>query len=227
MTRNDESIKKNVLDQLYWDSRVDSGEVGVEVSDGVVTLSGTLPSLSLCIGAVEDAEEVAGVRRVKNNLAVKVPEIREAQTDEEIKMIIESMLRWNSSVAAANIAVSSVIGEVTLEGSVATYREKMKAEKIAFEAAGATLVTNKLAVVPTRKSADKAIAEDIVAALDRNINVDVEWVDVKVGDGTVTLSGNVPDYRAYRTAYNVTAYTAGVVDIVNDLEISRPQPSRN
>ena len=73
MTRNDEKIKRDVAAQLSRNSRVDSGAVNVEVTDGEVTLSGTLPSLSVCMAAVEMSESVAGVRSVKNNLKVKVP----------------------------------------------------------------------------------------------------------------------------------------------------------
>lgn len=73
MTRNDERIKRDVAAQLSRNSRVDSGAVNVEVTDGEVTLSGTLPSLSVCMAAVEMSESVAGVRSVKNNLKVKVP----------------------------------------------------------------------------------------------------------------------------------------------------------
>lgn len=73
MTRNDKRIKRDVAAQLSRNSRVDSGAVNVEVTDGEVTLSGTLPSLSVCMAAVEMSESVAGVRSVKNNLKVKVP----------------------------------------------------------------------------------------------------------------------------------------------------------
>ena len=224
MKRNDERLKKDVVDQLFWDNRVDSSDVKVEVSDGVVTLSGTLPSLTMCMAAVEDAEDVAGVCRVANNLQVEIPEMLQAPSDEDIKMTVENMLHWNQNIISADVDVSVVMGEVTLEGSVSSYWEKIKAEKIALEAAGTIRVTNKLTVVATGKSTDKKIAADIAAALDRNINVDVEWVDVKVEDGYVTLSGTVPDNRAYRTAYNVTAYTSGVRDITNKLELgSSPQ----
>jgi osmotically-inducible protein OsmY len=217
--RDDETIKKRVVDQLYWDNRIDSSNVKVEVSDAVVTLSGTLPTLFLSMLAVEDAEDVAGVRHVKNYLKVKMPETLEVPTDEEIKMVVESMLRWNPNIVSTDIDISVVMGQVILEGSVPTYWEKMKAEKMALEAAGAIMVTNKLSVVTSGKSTDKKIAEDIVAALDRHAYFDVEWVDVKVEDGHVTLSGTVPDYRAYRTAYNVSAYTCGVLDIIDDLKL--------
>lgn len=73
MTRNDERIKRDVAAQLSRNSRVDCSAVNVEVTDGEVTLSGTLPSLSVCMAAVEMSESVAGVRSVKNNLKVKIP----------------------------------------------------------------------------------------------------------------------------------------------------------
>ena len=219
MTHNDERIKKDVANQLFWDSRLDASEVKVEVVDGVVTLSGTLPTPSSCIAAVEDAEDVAGVRRVKNYLEVPIPEMLNVATDDEIKMMIESMLRWNPNIVAKDINVSVVMGEVTLEGAVLTYWEKMKAEKIALEATGSIRVINQLAVVPTQNYVDEAIAEDIIAAIDRNINIDAEWVTVKVDGSVVTLSGNVPGFRAYRAAYNVAANTSGVLKIVNDIKI--------
>jgi osmotically-inducible protein OsmY len=79
------------------------------------------------------------------------------------------------------------MGEVTLEGAVPTYWEKIKAEKISLEAAGSTRVINQLAVVPTRDYVDEAIAEDIIAAIDRNINIDAECVNVKVERSVVSL----------------------------------------
>lgn len=73
MARNDKRIKKEVAARLEHNSRIDSSDITIEVSDGVVSLSGTLPSLSISMAAVEDAEKVAGVRQVNNNLKVKVP----------------------------------------------------------------------------------------------------------------------------------------------------------
>jgi osmotically-inducible protein OsmY len=38
--RTDEEIRANVLEELKWDPRVQSNEIGVAVKDGVVTLTG-------------------------------------------------------------------------------------------------------------------------------------------------------------------------------------------
>lgn len=50
----DEKIKKNVTDQLYWDHRVDASDVQIEVDEGVVTLSGNVPSFTAKDAAYDD-----------------------------------------------------------------------------------------------------------------------------------------------------------------------------
>jgi osmotically-inducible protein OsmY len=68
---------------------------------------------------------------------------------------------------------------------------------------------------------DQVIAEDIVAAFDRNAFVDADSLDVEVENGKVTLSGAVPYRTAYRTAVDIARNTPGVVDIVNDLVLTQ------
>ena len=41
MKKTDTQIHHDVLEELKWDSRVDETEVGVQVNNGVVTLTGT------------------------------------------------------------------------------------------------------------------------------------------------------------------------------------------
>jgi osmotically-inducible protein OsmY len=80
-------------------------------------------------------------------------------------------------------------------------------------------ITNKLSVTPSEKVLDEIIGEQIMAALDRNANVDVNTVHVKVEDGHVTLSGEVPSWNARRAAYECALNTGGVVDVEDDLII--------
>jgi osmotically-inducible protein OsmY len=40
ITRTDEQIQRDVLQELQWDARVLPNEVGVTVKDGIVTLTG-------------------------------------------------------------------------------------------------------------------------------------------------------------------------------------------
>jgi osmotically-inducible protein OsmY len=71
--------------------------------------------------------------------------------------------------------------------------------------------------VPTKKQSDAAIAEAIVAALNRNKWIDPNRIDVVVENGVVTLSGTVMNWAARRGANDIAAYTPGVVDIQDNL----------
>ena len=73
MKTKDEQIKKAVVDMLYWDNRVDASNIDVEVTDGAVTLRGTVPSYTIKEAALFDAWKVIGVKKVDNNCYVKFP----------------------------------------------------------------------------------------------------------------------------------------------------------
>lgn len=215
-TRTDEEIKRDVVDELYWDDRVDAVDVKVEVHDGRVILSGTVPTYAARVAADEDAHAVAGPRDVINELTVKYPTTAAVPTDAQIEASINNALRWDSQVDGSDIEVISDAGWVTLKGTVPSYWQKIRAEDIALSKSGVRDVTNELAVVPTQTFADRRIADDIVGALERNVYVSAEDVDVKVSNGVVTLRGTVPDRRAHRAARNAARRTPGVI---NDLAI--------
>jgi osmotically-inducible protein OsmY len=219
MTTRDELIKKNVVDHLFWDSRVDSSNVKVEVSDGIVSLSGTLSSLAACNVALEDTFDVSGVRNVIDKLQVELTPDMSTFKDEEIKQHIESALFLSPEIVSINFEVSVSDGCVIMHGSVPSYREKSKAAIIASEIPGVISMQNKLSVVPTRRFLDQQIAKDVVHALERHAGIDVEKIDVTVSGRKVTLSGTVPDGISFRASANVAAHTLGVVDVINNLEI--------
>jgi osmotically-inducible protein OsmY len=219
MATRDEVIKKNVVDHLFWDSRIDSSNVKVEVSDGIVSLSGTLSSLAECNVALEDAFDVSGVRNVIDKLQVELPPDLSTFKDEEIKQNIVRALLLSPDVVSTGIDIFVENGYVVMDGSVPSYGEKSKAAYIASEIPGVISMQNKLSVVPTRRFVDQQIAKDVVRALERHAGIDVEKINVTVSGGKTTLSGTVPDGISFRASANVAAHTLGVVDVINNLEI--------
>jgi len=212
-----EQIKKDVVDQLYWDNRVDASNIKVEVDDGEVTLKGTVLNYMARTAAYTDACAVRGVKSVDNKLTVKFAPSFEVPTDAEIKSNIESTFRWNPSFDEHDLEVEVENGWVTLKGTVDTFWKKIRAESVAVDISGVLGITNKLAVVPTQDIVDKAIAEDIVDAISRKAAVNAENVDVKVKDGEVTLSGTVSDWDADRAAYDAALYTVGVTGVIDNI----------
>ncbi|HEX2115671.1 MAG TPA: BON domain-containing protein [Alphaproteobacteria bacterium] len=69
-TRSDERIREDVSDRLTDDPGVDASEIDIQVSNGEVTLSGTVHSRWQKRRAEDIAEDVSGVKHVQNNLRV-------------------------------------------------------------------------------------------------------------------------------------------------------------
>ena len=216
--KSDEGIAKDVVDSLYWDSRVDASKVAVTVDNGIVTLAGTVSSSSERAAAVEDAWVISGIRDVINQL--KLDFRSDAPADTEIKSNIENSFKWDNDLYPSDIQVGVEAGWVTLEGSVDGFWKKTKTEDLAFSLRGVTGVTNKIAVVPTQTFADEKIAQSVINALDRNKDVDVDDIDVTVENGKVSLTGTVPDWVARRAAYNAARYARGVKEVEDQITVS-------
>jgi osmotically-inducible protein OsmY len=215
--KTDEGIAKDVVDSLYWDSRVDASKVAVTVNEGIVTLSGTVSSYSERAAALEDAWIITGVRDVKNQLQVDFR--TEVPAESEIKSNIEQAFTGDNELYPFDIQISVETGWVTLAGTVDAFWKKVRAEDLAFSMRGVAGVTNKITVVPKQTIADESIAESIVNALDRNVNVNVDDINVAVENGTVALNGTVPTWSAKRAAYDTARYTLGVKEVKDQVAV--------
>ncbi|MDG5816002.1 BON domain-containing protein [Chitinispirillales bacterium ANBcel5] len=219
MLYSNEETKKRIVDQLFWDSRVDASEVLVEVSNGAVHLYGTVPTAYARESAESDVWAVPGVKVVENRIAVRLDQPA-APPRAELRDNIRNIFDWDTALSGEDIVISVDNGVVTLEGAVGSYWQKKRAEELAKHVAGVILVDDRLGVTPKHDLNDEIIAEDIIDALDRNIDIDIDMIDVMVEEGRVRLSGKVPDWAAYKAANTIVQYTAGVTDLQNDLVIA-------
>lgn len=219
-TRTDTLIREDIENQITADSRVFNSEVTVSVDNGVVTLSGRVPSYRAKTAAGDAAWIVPGVVDVINNITVQY-ESRQAAVpaDSEIATNIESSLSWDPDVDATNITVTVLDGIVTLDGTVDSIWRKQVAEDIAWNHLGVVDVTNNLTVSPTAEVADIDTAESIEAALERNLNVNASNVDVEVRDGTAILNGTVDGFAAWQAVRDAAFYTSGVIAVEDNLTI--------
>jgi osmotically-inducible protein OsmY len=222
MPRLDENIKRDIVDQLYWDSRVNAADVKVEVFDGIVTLSGSVNTSNARYSATSDAWMIEGVTDVNNDLQVHYESSMSLPTDMQIKSQAENTLLWNEDIDSSKIDVSVSLGIVTLNGTVDSLWKKWEAEQTVFRNFGVVSVENHLTIVPTTSIVDQDIAEDIEKALERNYYVDAEDVSVKVDRGIVTLMGQVPSTTARTHAEDIATYTVGVMDVENELRVATP-----
>lgn len=68
--RSDERIKEDVCEMLTLDANIDAESIEVEVKDGEVTLSGTVPERRMKHLAEDCIERIFGVKDISNNLRV-------------------------------------------------------------------------------------------------------------------------------------------------------------
>lgn len=113
----DEEVRMNVMTLLLWNGDIGSNNVAVAVSDGTVTLQGSVGSYWEKVEAEELASTLRGVRHIQNDLAV-VPV--HDMLDEEISAAITSALERNRNANPQDIHITVRYGRVTLTGSVPT-----------------------------------------------------------------------------------------------------------
>lgn len=215
--KTDEFIKQEIVDQLTWDASVDANDVFVNVVEGVVHLSGVVPTYTAKIAAENNAYRVADVIRVENMIEVEFPAGVTLLSDTEITNMVKSKLIWNDQINATGIDVETLNGVVTLSGTVNSYWEKNLAANIAFATNGVLHVNNNLTVILGKSFLDIDIENDIKRAFKRNVLIDADKIDVSVKGGIAQLTGTVPYYSMKNEAFDTAVLTAGVVDVVDDI----------
>jgi len=218
MLRTSEDIKKDIIDQLYWDNRMDASDVNVDVQEGDVTLLGSVPSFLAQQSAIDDAWTVEGVVRIDNQIDVTFGET--VPRHQDLQEHLQNMFRWNPNLTDQPIEINVDNGIVTLTGDTDAVWKKLRAENICLSVLGVQGVSNEIRVVPTHSVLDETIAENIMAALRRNAGVDETRINVKVENGIVTLSGAIPSWSARNSSFDTALFTDGVVDVIDKLVVA-------
>jgi len=217
--KSDREIQTQVLQELKFDPRVDETEVGVQVKDGVVTLSGRIDSFGKKQAASQAAHHVGGVLDVANDLEVVVPG-RDFRSDTDIAQAVREALRWNVFVPEASITSTVSNGWVNLEGQVQSRHEKDAAARAVRDLYGVRGVSNQVVVRAGKVDADR-ICESIEEALSRQAEREAGRIQVRVKDGLVTLSGSVRSWSERNAVERAAAYTKGVVRVQDELVVDR------
>ena len=189
-SRSDNSIRDDVLLELNWDPKISSAsDIAVAVKDGVVTLSGFVPSFWEKDTAEKAAKRVYGVKGVANDIAVK-PLWR--RTDPEIARDAVHELESHVSIPADRIKVTVKEGRVTLEGTVDWEYQKSLAKSAVKKLTGLTGVTIEIEVRP--KVTPQEVKGKIEEALRRSAELDARRITVEVEGSTVKLYGGVSSW---------------------------------
>ena len=215
--KSDEEIKREVLRELRWDTRVDETEVGVIVHKGIVTLTGWVDCYAKKLAAQEAAHRVHGVCDVANEIDVKLSGDL-VRTDADIAKTLRRVFEWNVPVPAERIHSTVSDGWVTLSGTVDYLSEREDAERAVRHLAGVKGVTNQL-VVAEQEIEPEEVRSIIEAALERRADRAAQRIKVTVVEGAVTLSGVVRNWAEKRALIGAVSHAPGVHTVHDHLRI--------
>ncbi len=210
--KTDTQLQEEVADELAWDPAVSLTDIGVDVNDGVVTLSGHPASYAEKLAAEKAAKRVAGVKAVVLRMDIRLPH-GDVRTDEDIANAVRSILKWTVGVSDVNVQVEVDNGWVTLRGRLDRAYQRHLAARMINPMRGVTGLSN-LIEVHERPAGDD-IGDSIRKALVRHVEREADHIGVSVRDGTVTLTGKVGSY-AERSIVRGAAWGAPGVHAVND-----------
>lgn len=212
--KTDIELQTDVQAELAWDAALGASEVGVIVKDGVVTLTGHVPSYVHKHAAERAALRVKGVRAVALEIDVR-PAAAHRHTDREIAQAAEHALRWHALVPKDQIQVTVERGWITLRGELEWEHQRRSAEKALRTLPGVMGVTNfiTLKAQPLPSNLHRRIEE----ALARQALREASRIKVKVDGSRVLLSGRVHSWAEREAAQGVVWSAPGVTTIVNDL----------
>jgi len=211
----DAGITYWVKQALQHDPRVDATHIQVSTDKGILTLSGTAPSLASKTYAVKEAKKTRGVIGVIDLLTFS-PEWR---SDRDIEQEVRRKILNSAVIESQGIQVTSFEGKVRLEGTVPNWEELDEAQRVASEVRGVKEIENMLVIDMAIKRTDQEIKADVVSALERNVYLTDLPITVLVNDGVVTLEGSVASPYEKDLAREIVKRMSQVVRVENDLQV--------
>jgi hyperosmotically inducible protein len=123
-------------------------------------------------------------------------------------------------------------GVVTLGGQVADDSDKSQAESIAKSIAGAQVVADQIAVIPSGVEKEaKAVNSDLDDGIEKNLDAALilnhmdKSVKYDVKNGVVTLTGEVNSQSNRAHAETIAKAVPNVAQVVNELQIKNQKAS--
>ena len=196
--------------------------VKVKASDGVVTLSGTVPDQDDKALAEDTVENLPGVVSVKNEITVKstYPE----HSDSWMAVKIRSHLLVKANVSAKNTKVTVTDGNVLLTGTAENSAQKELTEAYAKDIDGVKSVKNDLVVqnAPVgqtvgEKIGDASITTQVKFALLSHKSTSALKTKVVTIDGVVRVTGDATTDAEKSLVTKLAQDVRGTKSVTNDM----------
>lgn len=215
--KNDAELRKDVLDELSWDPKINATEVGVAVKDGVVTLTGHLTNYAQKYAAERAAQRVSGVKALAVEIEVRLAS-SDKRSDTDIAAAAKNALGWSVVVPESAIQLKVEKGWITLNGEVEWDYQRTAADRAVRDLQGVVGVANLIKVKPHISPVD--VQKKIQDALARQAEQEAKQVQVVVDGSRVTLRGKIHSWAERQAAQSAAWSAPGVSNVVNELSMS-------
>ncbi|MDE1138537.1 MAG: BON domain-containing protein [Paraburkholderia tropica] len=214
--KSDIELKRDVEAEFAWDKSINPAEIGVGVSNGVVTLSGHPASFAQKLAAERAAARVAGVRGIVVEMEVRLAR-HDVRSDEDIADTVRSILEWTVGLNNQMVQARVEKGWVTLMGECDWSYQSHAAKNAIAHLLGVTGVTDTIRVRGEASAED--IAVGIRDAIQRHGDREAKHIGIEIDDGTAILTGKVASNAERRLVFGAAKATSGVRAVVDLLEI--------
>ena len=209
--KTDTQIQQDVMAELSWEPSVNAAHIGVEVSEGIVTLAGHVGNYTEKLDAERAAQRVHGVKALVVEMEVTLSGTGK-RNDSDIAQSANNVLRW-SYLPTDRVKVKVEHGRIDLSGEVEWDYQRNGAAEAVRHLQGVTGVNNQITLKPAASAS--VVKADIEAALKRRAQRHSEAIRVEVEGSDVTLTGIVNSWAERNLARN-SAWSAPGVRNVND-----------
>jgi osmotically-inducible protein OsmY len=215
--KTDTDLQSDVIAELSWEPSIHSEEIGVEVTGGVVTLSGHVGTYSEKLEAARAAMRVFGVKALAVEIEVRLAGMSN-RTDTDIARTVENVLQWTTYLTQESVKIKVESGWVTLSGDVNwEYQRKAATDAVRY-LMGVKGVTDLIVIKPAVSA--PLVKADIESALKRRAQNDSNSISVNVDGNDVILSGSVHSWSDRDLATHTAWGTPGVHSVINNTTVN-------
>lgn len=213
----DRTLQKAVMEHIEYDPSITSSRIGVAVREGVVTLSGHVPSLGEKRAAASAAGQVRGVKAVIDQIAIELPGNRQT-SDELLAERAHARLASNRSVPPGRVHLAIENGTVTLHGDVDWHYQSQAAETDLQALDGIRELRNAIEIRPPISVA--TVRRRVRDALARIAPLDADRITVEANGTSVSLTGSVNSWHERAIAESVARAVPGVSEVANQITVA-------
>ena len=216
MVKNDKILQREVMDELSWEPSLHAESIGVQVSNGIVTLSGKVNTYWEKSCAETSTQRVAGVKGVVMDLSTDASSSN-TRTDADIASAARNALGYILPISSDDVKVEVHKGAVTLSGTVKWRFQMLETQAVISRLSGVTNVISHLSIRPLADK--KVVKQDIENALARQAQIESDGVTVMVSGSEVTLTGQVHSWAERLAVSNAAWCAPGVTEVKDSLLI--------